>query len=223
NIEYIWKFLKIVNDRGWLFMGHRSTEWCPRCGTSLSQHELTQSGVFQDKSDPSLYVRFPLLDRRGESLVVWTTTPWTLPANVAAAVQPEAEYGLRDNGEWVAVARYPDERVNERRLGEELVGWRYRGPFDDLPAAAGVEHRVIPWDEVSLDEGTGIVHIAPGCGPEDFELGKELGLAVLTPVDEAGRFYDDYGWLHGLSTTEAADQIVGRLGETGFLVAAEMY
>ena len=107
NIEYIWRFLKIVNERGWLYVGHRSTEWCPRCGTSLSQHELTQSGVYQEKSDPSLYVRFPLLDRQGESVVVWTTTPWTLPANVAAAVNPEAEYGLRENGEWVLAARYP--------------------------------------------------------------------------------------------------------------------
>src|SRR5215475_8766194 len=115
NIEYIWRFLKIVHGRGWVYMGHRSTEWCPRCGTSLSQHELTQAGVYQDRADPSLYVRLPLLDRAGESLVVWTTTPWTLPANVAAAVNPDAEYGRRTNGEWVAVARYPDERFEEQR------------------------------------------------------------------------------------------------------------
>src|SRR5438067_2571312 len=223
NIEYIWKFLKIVDERGWLYVGHRSTEWCPRCGTSLSQHELTQSGVYQEKSDPSLFVRFPLLDHDGQSVVIWTTTPWTLPANVAAAVNPEAEYGLRENGEWVAVARYPDERFVKRLRGEELVGLRYRGPFDDLGPGASVEHRVVPWEEVSLEEGTGIVHVATGCGGEDFELGRALGLPVLTPVDEAGRFYDDYGWLHGLSTVEAADQIVGRLGETGFLVAAEVY
>src|SRR6476469_264703 len=132
NIEYIWRFLKIVHERGWLYVGHRSTEWCPRCGTSLSQHELTQSGVYQDKSDPSLFVRFPLLDHPGESVMVWTTTPWTLPANVAAAVHPDAEYGLRENGEWVGVARYPHERFERRVRGEELVGLRYRGPFDDL-------------------------------------------------------------------------------------------
>jgi isoleucyl-tRNA synthetase len=223
NIEYIWKFLKLVNERGWLYVGHRSTEWCPRCGTSLSQHELSQSGVYQEKSDPSLYVRFPLLDRGSESVVVWTTTPWTLPANVAAAVNTEAEYGRRDNGQWVAVARYPDERFGERVPGSELVGLRYRGPFDDLGPGGAIEHRIVAWDEVSLDEGTGIVHIATGCGGEDFELGRELGLPVLTPVDEAGRFYDDYGWLHGLSTVEAADQIVGRLAETGFLVDADVY
>jgi isoleucyl-tRNA synthetase len=223
NIEFIWKFLKIVHERNWLYKGHRSTEWCPRCGTSLSQHELTQSGVYQDRADPSLFVRFPLLDRQGESIVVWTTTPWTLPANVAAAVHPGEEYGRRENGEWVAVKLFPKDTYVERLQGAALVGWRYRGPFDDLQPGSRVEHRVIPWDDVTMDQGTGIVHIAPGCGGEDFELSKVHDLAVLTPVDESGRFYDDYGWLHGLSTTEAADQIIGRLGETGFLVDAGLY
>jgi isoleucyl-tRNA synthetase len=223
NIEYIWRFLKIVDERGWLYLGHRSTEWCPRCGTSLSQHELTQAGVYQERADPSLYVRFPLLDREHEFLVVWTTTPWTLPANVAAAVAPDAQYGRRENGEWIAVARYPDETFEEVLRGEQLVGWRYRGPFDHLPAAAGIEHRVVAWDEVSLDEGTGIVHIAPGAGQEDFDLGRREELPVLTPVDEAGRFYDDYGWLHGTSTGDAADQIVGDLRERGLLVEIGLY
>src|SRR5512146_2792367 len=223
NIEYIWRFLKIVDGRGWLYVGHRSTEWCPRCGTSLSQHELSQSGVYQDRADPSLYVRLPLLDRHGEALVVWTTTPWTLPANVAAAVKPDAEYGRRDNGEWVAVALYPDDRFEERKRGDELVGWRYEGPFDTLGPGAAVEHRVIAWDEVTLEDGTGIVHIAPGCGGEDFELGRELGLDVLMPVDEGGRFYPEYGWLHGSSTGDAADQIVGDLKERGLLVEAGLY
>jgi isoleucyl-tRNA synthetase len=223
NIEYIWQFLKLMFERGYLYKGHRSTEWCPRCGTSISQHELTQSGVYQDRTDPSLFVRFPLLDHPGESLVIWTTTPWTLPANVAAAVEPDARYGLRESGQWVAAARYPDESFVRTVEGSELVGLRYRGPFDDLGPGGDVDHRVIPWDEVSLEEGSGIVHIAPGAGQEDFELGRIHDLPVLSPVDEAGRFYDAYGWLHGLSTTEAADQIVGRLAETGFLLEAGTY
>jgi isoleucyl-tRNA synthetase len=221
NIEYIWKFLRLVHKRGWLYLGHRSTEWCPRCGTSISQHELT--GSYVDRADPSLFVRLPLLDRPGESLVVWTTTPWTLPANVAAAVNPDAQYARRLNGEWVAAPRYPDEDFDEQLKGSELVGWRYEGPFDDLSPGASVEHRVIPWDQVSLDEGTGIVHIAPGAGTEDFELSRVFNLPVLMPVDESGRFYDEYGWLHGLSTTEAAEQIIGNLEEKGRLVEAGLY
>ena len=198
--------------------GHRSTEWCPRCGTSISQHEL--AGYYFDKTDPSLFVRFPLLGRDGESLVVWTTTPWTLPANVAAAVRPDAEYGLLENGDWVAVAVIRICASRKVVPGAELVGLEYAGPFDALPAVAGTTHRVIPWDEVSLDEGSGIVHIAPGCGSEDFELSKLYDLPVLAPVDEAGRFYDDYGWLHGLSTAESKDQIIGDLHERGLLVEA---
>ena len=171
NIEYIWRFLKLVHERGWLYRGHRSTEWCPRCGTSISAHELV--GSYEERIDPSLFVRFPLLDRHGQSLAVWTTTPWTLPANVAAAVHPDEEYGLQENGEWVAVKRYPDETYVERRRGSELVGWRYEGPFGHLPAAQGIEHRVIPWNEVTMEDGTGIVHIAPGCGSEDFvQIGR---------------------------------------------------
>src|SRR6188472_4430647 len=221
NIEYIWRFLQHVNDRGWLVMGHRSTEWCPRCGTSISAHEL--HGHYEQRRDPSVYVRFPLLDRENEWIVVWTTTPWTLPANVAAAVNPGADYGQLENGEWVACALFPEETFTQVVKGAELVGLRYTGPFDALEPGSQVEHRVIPWDDVALDTGTGIVHIAPGCGGEDFELSKVHDLDVLTPVDESGRFYEDYGWLHGLSTTESADQIVGRLGEQGLVVESGLY
>jgi isoleucyl-tRNA synthetase len=223
NIEYIWRFLKHVHEQGWLYLGHRSTEWCPRCGTSISQHELSQAGVYQDRLDPSLFVRLPLKERPREALVVWTTTPWTLPANVAAAVRPDAEYGLRDGREWVAVALDPKATFTERVRGEELVGLRYDGPFDNLDPGGAVDHRVIPWDDVTLDQGTGIVHIAPGCGAEDFELARVHDLPVLMPVDESGRFYDSYGWLHGASTVEAADQITGNLAERGLLVEATTY
>ena len=120
--------------------------------------------------------------------MVWTTTPWTLPANVAAAVNPEADYGLLENGEWVGVALFPDETFTRIVKGEELVGLRYGGPFDTLEPGSAVEHRVIPWDDVALDTGTGIVHIAPGCGGEDFELAGVHDLAILTPVDESGPF-----------------------------------
>jgi isoleucyl-tRNA synthetase len=219
NIEYIWRFLKVMHEAGRLYKGHRSTEWCPRCGTSISQHELTQSDVYRDKTDPSVSVRLPLLDRPGEWLVVWTTTPWTLPANVAAAVKPDAEYALTEDGRWLIAEESADGSYVKKVRGEELVGLAYEGPFDHLPGAE-TEHRVIAWDEVSLEEGSGIVHIAPGAGTEDFELGRELGLRVIVPVDESGRFYESFGWLHGLSTVESADQIVQDLAERGKLVEA---
>ena len=215
NIEYIWRFLSIVHERGWLYRGHRSTEWCPRCGTSISAHELV--GSYVDREDPSLSVRFPLLDRPGQAIVIWTTTPWTLPANVAAAVSPTAEYGRLANGDWLAAER-SDGPFEEVVRGEGLVGLRYRGPFDDLTPGSAVDHRVISWDEVSLEEGTGVVHIAPGCGTEDFELGRTEDLDVLTPVDESGRFYPEYGWLAGKGAHEAADEIIAHLRASEVLV-----
>jgi isoleucyl-tRNA synthetase len=225
NISYIWGFLKECHDRGWLYRGHRSMPWCPRCGTSLSQHELIDS--YREIGHPSLYVRLPLAGRPGEFLVVWTTTPWTLPANVAAAVDPEADYARVETPggiAYVAQARLEQVPLQGRVLGtvkgSELVGLGYEGPFDSLPAQEGVEHRVVAWDEVSMEEGTGIVHIAPGCGAEDFELGQREGLATIVPVDESGAFYDGFGWLHGRHTSEAATTIVEELGQRGALVEA---
>ena len=216
NIEYIWRFLKTVHERGWLYQGHRSVEWCPRCGTSLSQHELINS--YEEITHPSLFVRFPLKERERESLVVWTTTPWTLPANVAAAVKPGAAYGLLESGDWVAADRYPDARFVQTVTGEDLVGLAYEGPFDELSAQAGVEHRVIPWEYVTLEEGSGIVHIAPGAGAEDFELSKVHDLPVLAPIDEAGRFLSEYGEFEGRSTEDVEKPIVVELDRRGRLV-----
>ncbi len=216
NIEYIWRFLAETNRRGWLYKGHRSTQWCPRCGTSLSQHEQSGEENYKELEHPSLYLRFPLKGR-DESLVVWTTTPWTLPANVAAAVKPDADYGFRD-GLWRLAE---DDDGHERVVkGEELVGLEYEGPFDDLPAQEGVVHRVIPWDQVALDEGTGIVHIAPGAGAEDFDLSRVHDLPVLAPIDESGRFLPGYGPFEGLGTDEAAEPITQALEERGLLVEA---
>ena len=225
NISYIWGFLKECNARGWLYRGHRSMPWCPRCGTSLSQHELMDS--YNDITHPSLFVRFPIRDREREYLVVWTTTPWTLPANVAAAVHPDEDYVRVETligTAIVAKARLEHiplkGKVVETLKGSDLVGLRYDGPFDDLEAQQGVEHRVVAWDEVSMEEGTGIVHIAPGCGAEDYELSKREDLPALIPIDEAGAFYRQYGWLHGRHAAEVAHQIIEQLGENGRLVDA---
>ena len=224
NISYIWAFLKRCHERGWLYRGHRSMPWCPRCGTSLSQHELIDS--YKDLTHPSLHVRLPLHGREREYLVVWTTTPWTLPANVAAAVRPDADYARVQTSAgmaYVAADRLEASPISGTVLGtvrgSELVGLTYTAPFDELPAQEGFEHRVVAWEDVSMEEGTGIVHIAPGCGEEDFELGRREGLATLIPVDEAGAFTSEYGWLHGQHTAEFAQAIVDDLGQRARLVA----
>jgi isoleucyl-tRNA synthetase len=217
NIEYIWRFLQAVHERGWLFKGHRSTPWCPRCGTSISQHELF-AGEYQELEHPSLFVRFPLKDRDDEALLVWTTTPWTLPANVAAAVKPDAEYVLREDGGWAVRELAGEGPFSRTARGEELVGLEYGGPFDDLEAQQGIVHHVIPWADVSLEEGTGIVHIAPGAGTEDFELSRVHNLPVLVPIDEAGVMVDGYGVFTGLSTDEVEEPVIEELRRRELLV-----
>ncbi len=235
NNDLIWGFLAECHRRGWLYRGHDTMPWCPRCGTGLSQMELNEG--YQDREDPGLTVRFPLVDRPGEALLVWTTTPWTLAANVAAAVGPALTYvKVRQGGElfWVGkgalkqAVRGPFEVVEELP-GSALEGWRYTGPFDDLPtirdafAGAGYEHRVISWSEVGEEEGTGIVHIAPGCGAEDYGLGASLGLPIVGPIDEDGRYYDGFGWLTGREAPAVAEAIIDDLEQRGFFYHLEPY
>ena len=227
NNDLIWGFLAECHKRGWITKGHDSMPWCPRCGTGLSQMEMNEG--YQDREDPGLTVKLPLVDRPGESLLVWTTTPWTLAANVAAAVGPELRYvRIRQGNErfWLGKgvlksALVGPFTVEEELAGTELLGWRYDGPFDDLPAVKAAfestryEHRVIPWTEVGEDEGTGIVHIAPGAGAEDFQLGKSLQLPVIGPIDEDGRYYTGFDWLSGKFAPEVAEEIVDDLERRG--------
>ncbi|HSL76643.1 MAG TPA: class I tRNA ligase family protein [Candidatus Limnocylindrales bacterium] len=221
--------------RGWHYKGHDTLPWCARCGTGLSQMEMNEG--YQDREDPGLTVKLPLLDRPGESLLVWTTTPWTLTSNVAAAVGEDLRYvkvHQRDETYWLGkgtlrTALEGPFEVLDEVAGSALVGWRYEGPFDDLPAVretfskAGYEHRVVPWDEVGEEEGTGIVHIAPGCGAEDFQLGKTLGLPVVAPIDESGIFFDGFGSLSHRDVRDVADPIVEHLKDTDRFYRLEPY
>jgi len=230
NNDLIWGFLAECHRRGWIYKGADSMPWCARCGTGLSQMEMNEG--YQDRDDPGLTVRFPLVDRPGESLLIWTTTPWTLTSNVAAAVGEDLAYVLVRQGEdrfWLGKGTLDQALVGpfdvlEERRGRELVGWRYAGPYDDLPAvraafakgtrdepATPYEHRVVGWEEVGEEEGTGIVHIAPGCGAEDYELGRKLGLPVVAPLDENGIVVDGFGALTGRDVRDVTDPIVEHL------------
>ncbi len=236
NNYTIWSFLKKCRERGLIYKGRNVMPWCPRCATGISNMEMETEG-YKETSHLSLYVRFPLVDRPGEYLLVWTTTPWTLAANVAAAVNPDLSYvKVEQDGAFYYLAEEllpilkalkgrnkGDYRVVETLKGSDMLGWSYRGPFDELPVAQGVNHTVISWKDVSATEGTGIVHIAPGCGREDFALGKEFNLAALAPVDEFGVYTQGYDWLTGQNAAEVGQQVAENLTQKGLLYRPQNY
>ncbi len=228
NNYTIWHFLKVMHERGFIYRGKDVMPWCTRCGTGLSEHEIVTEG-YKELTHTSLYVRLPMGDEDGTYIMVWTTTPWTLSANVAVAVGPDETYALVEHeGESYIAAEesvprlFGEGAVVIRTLpGSELVGRTYRGPFPDLEAAAGVKPVIIPWDEVDPSEGSGCVHIAPGCGQEDFELGQEHDLPVLAPINEFGVFTGEYGFLAGLDAHGAAEPIISELQDRGSLFSLE--
>jgi isoleucyl-tRNA synthetase len=230
NNYTIWHFLKTCHEKGWIYKGHDVMPWCPRCGTGISEHEIVTEG-YQERTHLSVYVRFPLLEEPDAALLVWTTTPWTLAANVAAAVHPELTYvKVRQGGHVLYVAKEAAKtaiRGEHEIIGEvpgaELVGRAYRGPFDELPAAEGIAHRVIPWTDVDATEGTGIVHIAPGSGKEDFALSKQLDLPVIAPINEFGVYGGGFGPLSDRYVHEVATSIADDLRTKGLLHRAEQY
>jgi isoleucyl-tRNA synthetase len=228
NNYTIWHFLKTCHEKGWIYKGDDVMTWCPRCGTGISEMELNEG--YQDRTHRSLYTRFPL-DGEDASLLVWTTTPWTLAANVAAAVHPELRYArVHQDGHtfYIAVDALPHALRGEHEVlgevsGAELVGRTYCGPFDELPANADVQHRVIAWTDVAADEGTGIVHIAPGAGREDYRLSKEQGLQIIAPIDDSGIYYDGFDWLTGMYVHDVAGPIIRNLREKGLLYRDHEY
>lgn len=229
NNYTIWLFLKTCYERGWIYKGRDVMPWCPRCSTAISEHEIVTEG-YQELTHPGVTVIFPLAGRPGESLLVWTTTPWTLTSNVAAAVHPEVTYVKVKQGDkclYLARAAMPmlqgSYELVEELSGADMEGWTYHGPFDELPPQDMVEHRVIFWKEVSETEGTGIVHIAPGCGKEDLELGKEYDLPAIAPLDEFGNFVQAFGWLAGLNVADSTEPICEDLQRKGLLYRVDDY
>ncbi len=249
NNYQIWAFLKRCFEKGWVYKGHDVMPWCARCGTGISQHEIVTEG-YQEVTHESVFVRFPLVSKpegssktlrvsEKEALLVWTTTPWTLTSNVAAAVGPELTYvKVQAADDWTyylaegAMKNTLIGKANtvvDKLPGKAMLGWEYTGPFDELPAAKEAfaekdyTHRVIAWKEVGEDEGTGIVHIAPGCGAEDFALSKEFDLPVIAPLDENGIYIEGFDWLTGQSAHDVAPAIFENLSEKGFYYRKQRY
>ena len=280
NNYSIWGFLKKCHVRGLMYRGYDAMPWCPRCAVGLSQMEMHEG--YQMVAHRAVFVRFPLRGREG-SLLIWTTTPWTLTSNVAAAVNPQLTYlkvKHRDHVYYLAKGAFTAHRLEEQfkrkewvegvpKLktleqifkekggyevvgevkGAEMLGWTYDGPFDELPAQdhaggypaetaeivlkqqwapaepARALHRVIAWEAVGETEGTGIVHIAPGCGKEDFQLGKDEHLPPVAPLDEYGIFHAGFGPLEGKSAVDpaTADAVFESLQHKGLLLAIEKY
>lgn len=250
NNYQIWGLLKRCAERGWIYKGTDVMPWCARCGTGVSEHEISTED-YPDLTHPSLTVRLPLRGRQGEYLLVWTTTPWTLTSNVAVAAGPDLNYVKVKQGDAVY---YLSEhtthalkgafQVLETLKGSAMDGWTYDGPFDELvaqrqkggyvplelknhvtrPASSAAQaHRVVMWKDVGEAEGTGLVHIAPGCGAEDFALGKEYGLPIVAPLDENGVFIDGFGEFSGMSVFQVAPRVADGLNRNGMFYRQDDY
>jgi isoleucyl-tRNA synthetase len=248
NNYMIWTFLKKCWENGWLYRGADVMPWCPRCATGISQHEIVTDG-YAELTHQSVTVKFPLRGKQNEFLLVWTTTPWTLTSNVAAAVGPELTYlQVKQGNEIFYLSKGTVHMLQGKYevLGElqgtDMEGWTYDGPFDELPAeqqiggntvlrelvknvsvSARDAHRVILWSEVGEAEGTGIVHIAPGCGAEDYQLGKQYNLPLVAPLNDEGYFIDGFAWLTGMQVADVPEPILNNLDQKHLLYRVEEY
>ncbi|MBP9691060.1 class I tRNA ligase family protein, partial [Candidatus Woesebacteria bacterium] len=232
NNYMIWKFLKQCFENGWVYKGHESVPWCPRCETAISQHEMLTED-YKEVTHDSIYMEFKLVDAEHEYLVVWTTTPWTIPANIAVAVDKTFDYALveGETGDqfWVVKDRVEalfgkDAKIIKIVKGQELVGRKYKGLFDDLEivqktAAEDPDtfHTIVATDPLILPilttEGTGLVHTAVSAGVEDFKLGKKLGLPMIPVIADNADYLPHMGFLAGKNAKNDPWIILGNLKE----------
>jgi len=233
-IESVWWLLRQLHEKGLLGKGHKVLPYCPRCGTTLSSHELALG--YDTARDPSVTVLFPLEDEPDRALLVWTTTPWTLVSNFAIAVHPDLDYVevevkgrrlvlaesrapfVRPGGEAEPLSARP---VLRRMKGRELVGLRYRLPLEVVPRPAGERQVVVPAPFVTAEDGTGLVHLA-AFGADDFVVARERGLAYAVPVDASGKFQGTtWPAIEGVFVKDADAAIIQRLKDEGHLLARE--
>ncbi len=235
-IESIWWILKNFWDRGLLYQDYKVVPYCPRCGTPLADHEVALG--YKEVEDPSLYVRLPLEDEADTALLIWTTTPWTLPANVAVAAHPEYTYvkAAREKPDGtteyliLAEERMPHVfskkdkvQVVARFSGRDLEGRKYRPLYTFLPTEGKRAYEVVLGEFVTLEEGTGLVHMAPAFGAEDMEMARKYDLPVLLTVDEDGKFVDAVKPWAGMWVKDADRHIVQDLKRRGLVFKVETY
>jgi isoleucyl-tRNA synthetase len=230
-IESVWWILKTLAEKGLLYRGHKSVPYCPRCGTALSSHEVAQG--YRDVEDPSLTFLAPVLGENGEpdpegrAFLVWTTTPWTVPSNVGLAVHPRLNYvDVVHDGRRLIVAEALVEsifgegaEIGAHYRGADLAGLRYRRPLDLVPVPPDPMNAwtVVAEDFVSAEDGTGIVHMAPAFGSDDYAAGQRHGLPMVNPLDEAGHFVDGIPTVGGMFVKDADPVLVEELRKRGVL------
>ncbi|MFH2018996.1 MAG: class I tRNA ligase family protein, partial [bacterium] len=232
NNYMIWHFLKVCHENGWIYKGHESVPWCPRCRTAISQHEMLTED-YKEVVHKAIVLKLPIQGRKNEYLLVWTTTPWTIPANIAVAVDVKLDYSLVEGntGDKFWVAKDAMERIFKTDFksvlktvkGKELVGLKYTGPFDELPAATKVKttspafHTVVATDSlimpINTTEGTGLVHTAVSAGTEDFKLGKLRGLPIIPVIDDEANYLPGLGSLEGKNAKKHPELILDHLQE----------
>ncbi|MBZ3934847.1 isoleucine--tRNA ligase [Methanimicrococcus blatticola] len=231
-IEAAWWVIQKAHEKSLLEEGKRVVNWCPRCETAIADSEVE----YMDRDDDSIYVKFPVKGEQDFYVVIWTTTPWTIPSNVAAAVHPDAEYVIvkatREDGKVERLligkesvplimkrGKYPSHEILETKKGSDLQGLEYTAPLAaEVPAQAEMAHAVYPADYVSLDN-TGIVHIAPGHGLDDFNVGSKFGLPIFCPVGSNGSYTKEAGKYAGMNIREANDIIIEDLKSKDLLLS----
>src|SRR4030042_5462002 len=223
-IETVWWILKTIWDKNLLYRDYKIVPYCPRCGTALSSHEVALG--YREVEDHSVIVKFPHAGRENTYFLVWTTTPWTLISNVAGAVNKTCDYvEVEHKGENLILAKNlltevfgenADSKVTANFKGASLISSLYKPLYDYADGSSGA-FSIIGGDFVSVDEGTGIVHIAPAFGEDDMNAGKENNLPVVQMVDEEGRFKERVEKFGRMGIEEANPEIIEDLKERGLL------
>ncbi len=229
NNLHNWYLLKKYFEKGWLYKGKDAVPWCWRCGTASSKYDIVTEG-YKEVTHTALFMQFPLKEKPHEYFLIFTTTPWTVPANVAIAVNPNISYVMVENQGvkyWLARARLQElegeYEIIEERKGSALEGVEYIMPYRDLEVHAKSPHKVVLWDLASEEEGTGIVHIAPGCGTEDYQLSKKEKLPAISPLNEGGFYGEGYGEFSLQKYSEINKKVLEDLKQRKFVYKTKSY